>query len=269
MSSSDHPDPAPNDASVDFDDVSSATFDALEEVLDDVRERHPNTPYLEYVDGWLTALICTRREITEDEWLPALFGCEAHELFASPAEQTRFMMNWLAREAQLRAALEAPVERLDDPRALAPAVFDWRGMVAALTDAQRAEILRDDQPPLALGQSWAAGFMIAVDTFAEEWTLPRDKEIARMMIDAVAAIKNLLPDDAGVPALNLYDENGAPSVSQARWDAYGDALWAVYDLYDFAQSMGPRVAPVRSVKIGRNDPCPCGSGKKYKKCHGA
>ena len=24
-----------------------------------------------------------------------------------------------------------------------------------------------------------------------------------------------------------------------------------------------------SPKIGRNDPCPCGSGKKYKKCHGA
>jgi len=23
-----------------------------------------------------------------------------------------------------------------------------------------------------------------------------------------------------------------------------------------------------SSKIGRNDPCPCGSGKKYKKCHG-
>jgi len=29
-------------------------------------------------------------------------------------------------------------------------------------------------------------------------------------------------------------------------------------------------APVRSdAKVGRNDPCPCGSGKKYKKCHGA
>jgi uncharacterized protein YecA (UPF0149 family) len=26
-----------------------------------------------------------------------------------------------------------------------------------------------------------------------------------------------------------------------------------------------RAAP----KVGRNDPCPCGSGKKYKKCHGA
>jgi preprotein translocase subunit SecA len=21
--------------------------------------------------------------------------------------------------------------------------------------------------------------------------------------------------------------------------------------------------------VGRNDPCPCGSGRKYKKCHGA
>src|SRR2546425_486222 len=34
-----------------------------------------------------------------------------------------------------------------------------------------------------------------------------------------------------------------------------------------AQAEAPR--PVRTgAKIGRNDPCPCGSGKKYKKCHG-
>ena len=26
--------------------------------------------------------------------------------------------------------------------------------------------------------------------------------------------------------------------------------------------------PVKKQKIGRNDPCPCGSGKKYKQCHG-
>ena len=31
-----------------------------------------------------------------------------------------------------------------------------------------------------------------------------------------------------------------------------------------------RQEPVRvGPKVGRNDPCPCGSGKKYKKCHGA
>jgi preprotein translocase subunit SecA len=31
---------------------------------------------------------------------------------------------------------------------------------------------------------------------------------------------------------------------------------------------GPAPAPVAAGKIGRNDPCYCGSGKKYKKCHG-
>jgi len=32
----------------------------------------------------------------------------------------------------------------------------------------------------------------------------------------------------------------------------------------------PKVQPIRvGEKVGRNDPCPCGSGKKYKNCHGA
>jgi preprotein translocase subunit SecA len=38
-----------------------------------------------------------------------------------------------------------------------------------------------------------------------------------------------------------------------------------------AAQPAPRREPVvaQEVKVGRNDPCPCGSGKKYKKCHGA
>jgi preprotein translocase subunit SecA len=34
-------------------------------------------------------------------------------------------------------------------------------------------------------------------------------------------------------------------------------------------AVGP-IAPLRreGEKVGRNDPCPCGSGKKYKRCHG-
>jgi len=32
----------------------------------------------------------------------------------------------------------------------------------------------------------------------------------------------------------------------------------------------PKVEPIKSkAEPGRNDPCPCGSGKKFKKCHGA
>jgi preprotein translocase subunit SecA len=40
-----------------------------------------------------------------------------------------------------------------------------------------------------------------------------------------------------------------------------------------AETQGEGAAKVKqivreAVKVGRNDPCPCGSGKKYKKCCG-
>ncbi|GAB5379134.1 MAG: preprotein translocase subunit SecA [Aliiglaciecola sp.] len=34
------------------------------------------------------------------------------------------------------------------------------------------------------------------------------------------------------------------------------------------QAAGPKTAVREGPKVGRNDPCPCGSGKKYKQCHG-
>jgi len=41
-------------------------------------------------------------------------------------------------------------------------------------------------------------------------------------------------------------------------------------LHDVWHAIGPRVETVRVAdKTGRNDPCPCGSGKKFKKCCGA
>ena len=41
-----------------------------------------------------------------------------------------------------------------------------------------------------------------------------------------------------------------------------------------AEARGGMTGEVQTVrregrKVGRNDPCPCGSGKKYKRCHGA
>jgi len=42
-----------------------------------------------------------------------------------------------------------------------------------------------------------------------------------------------------------------------------------------AEASGPSAAPaprpakaVKGAQVGRNDPCPCGSGKKYKQCCG-
>jgi hypothetical protein len=52
------------------------------------------------------------------------------------------------------------------------------------------------------------------------------------------------------------------------WDCYADPEeddW-VPDADDFAPEVDSAPVPLRAIKIGRNDPCPCGSGKKYKKC---
>lgn len=45
----------------------------------------------------------------------------------------------------------------------------------------------------------------------------------------------------------------------------------VIDLADIARVDRLRVATVRrdAPKVGRNDPCPCGSGRKFKHCHGS
>jgi SWIM/SEC-C metal-binding protein len=40
------------------------------------------------------------------------------------------------------------------------------------------------------------------------------------------------------------------------------------DISDLEKLLNPQ-KPAISKKVGRNDPCPCGSGKKYKKCCGS
>ena len=99
---------------------------------------------------------------------------------------------------------------------------------------------------------------------------PRDKEAAQWLDDALDSIVALTEDDTGKPEVCMYnDEDGPPSTSQARVEAFGEAIWAVYDLRQLWKSMGPRVETLRKApEPGRNDPCHCGSGKKYKKCHG-
>ena len=80
----------------------------------------------------------------------------------------------------------------------------------------------------------------------------------------------LTEDDTGKPEVSMYSDDGAPTTSTARVDAFVAAIWAVYDLRQLWKSLGPRVESLRKApEPGRNDPCTCGSGKKYKKCCGA
>jgi uncharacterized protein YecA (UPF0149 family) len=43
-------------------------------------------------------------------------------------------------------------------------------------------------------------------------------------------------------------------------------MWCVFEIADITRPNRPVMR--ETPKIGRNDPCPCGSGRKYKVCHG-
>lgn len=251
-------------------------FEALDNILDDLRNRMDEVPQWEFCEGFMAALICCRRPIEASEYFGALMGSDESgqfgpALFASQEQYEQFLALWNRRWNEVAAALDAPVESLDDERAYAPEVVDVRGAVAAMSEEERAamqeELANEELPSFA--QVWALGFMYVVESWPEEWTPPRDKEAAGWLEDALERMVVMTEDDTGEPSISMFGEDSPPSVSQDRLNAYGEAIWAVYDLRDLWKSIGPRVEQVvKGEQPGRNDACPCGSGKKYKKCCG-
>ena len=243
-------------------------FDALDDILDDLRSRHDETPQWEFCEGFLAALVCCRRRIEAQEWLPVLLGLDEGGSFANDAQRETFLSLWQRRTEEVRLALDTEIKALDEDKAYAPEVMDVRGAIASLSEQERAEIEGEEIPSFA--QVWALGFMYAIESWSEEWEAPKDKDAAQWHDHSLQAIVALTEDDSDEPTLSALSEDGPPSVSEQRLNAYGEALWAVYDLREIWRGIGPRVQQViREDTPGRNDPCSCGSGKKYKKCCGA
>jgi hypothetical protein len=82
------------------------------------------------------------------------------------------------------------------------------------------------------------------------------------------------PSEAFKPTLTTKEPLG-PMLRKLKKEAYlmTDILNGKTPLTDIPQPSTVSPSPVAdnpwaNQKIGRNDPCPCGSGLKYKKCHG-
>ena len=249
-------------------------FDEIDAILDEMRARYDETPQWEFCEGFLAALVCCRRTIAPEEYLDVLLAVSevddvtAEGSFADVAQRQRFMEIWNQRWQEVQTALDAPIESLEDEAAYHPEVMDVRGTVAQLSEAERAELANESLP--AFGQVWALGFMFAVEAWPEEWTAPRDKKAAQWLDASLQVLVAMTEDDQGAPEVSPFSDDAPPSMSIARLNAFADAVWAVYDLRELWKSIGPRVEMVhRADTPGRNDPCSCGSGKKYKKCCGA
>lgn len=248
--------------------LTSEDFDTLDDILDDLRTRHDETPQWEFCEGFLAALACCRRRIPDDEWLAVLLGLDDGASFADDAQRQRFLDLWSRRTAEVVTALDTDIKALDEDAAYAPEVMDVRGALASLPPEERVDIEGEDIPSFA--QVWALGFMFAIESWPEEWEAPKDKEAAKWHDSSLEAIVALTEDDNDEATLSAFGEDAPPSVSENRLNAYAEALWAVYDLREIWRSIGPRVQQViKGDTPGRNDPCACGSGKKFKKCCGA
>ena len=205
------------------------------------------------LDGYLAGVLVQPRVVAMDEWLPPVFDLEGRAL------PTDVDAAWLARCRTLieRRALGLNAAISEDGW-FDPLVVDTdRAPPASEYDPVQSPISRALLP-------WAAGFHWAQACLPELGDLPDDA-----IGSALARIYRHLPaetdEDRGVVAL-LDREHPLATLDEA----VEDLVLATVDLWDLTHRQRFHVQTIRreAPKVGRNDPCPCGSGRKFKSCHG-
>ena len=76
--------------------METEAFDELDAILDDLRSRYDETPQWEFCEGFMAAVICSRRLISVDEYLAVLLGLPT-EAQAGEAPDDFDAAHWFAR----------------------------------------------------------------------------------------------------------------------------------------------------------------------------
>ncbi|MEO9068886.1 MAG: UPF0149 family protein, partial [Caldimonas sp.] len=259
-------------------DLSDAEFVELDDLLAAIPE--PLEPLdAVMLDGFLCGVIVQPRLIDADAWLPFVFDAGGHrwgEAEPSP-EQSRARALVLRRHAALNRSiaefggfdpfvLEPMAAEDESVDAVADGVADDVTDAADVTPIVTDRVAASPTDPIADALlPWVAGFEQALHAFPE---------LADMDEPAVATtlarLFRFLPetsDDGRNIAAVLASERPLTSID----DAIAEIVGCVAELYDLTEPLRYKVEPVRrdTPKVGRNDPCPCGSGRKFKQCHGA
>lgn len=245
-------------------DLSDAEFAELDDLLADTPE--PLDPLdVVMLDGFLCGVLVQPVLIEPAQWLPVVFDLDGRPLPANadPA--------WLARCTELILRRQAALNRAMvedgwfDPLVLEPddeAPESPEGSAAAAPPVD--DPLADLSPVSRALMPWVAGFQFATDHFPALLELPDDAVSL-----AVARLFRHLPaqTDEEREVVATLDRDFPLRDLDA---AIEDLVVAVADLADLTRDARYRVETVSrdGPKLGRNDPCHCGSGKKFKHCHG-
>ncbi|MBL8613183.1 MAG: SEC-C domain-containing protein [Myxococcales bacterium] len=176
-----------------------------------------------------------------------------HALVVAPAT--------VAPPAWLDLVFPGGADTLGDPKSVVAALRQLHGEIAAAVD--RGQIIGPAAHEVARSQSFAAGYLAGAKL------VPAWREHARAW-EHVAWAAFLCGEVASIaPATlrSLEKKGGADVGAYLREGLAGWILDARDDFHPRATLADVADAPApRAARVGRNDPCPCGSGKKYKRC---
>ena len=202
---------------------------------------------LEQLDGFLSALICCPDLVPPSEYLPEIWGDD------------------VVLEDRLPAK---PV--LEDFLSLI--MRHWNAIVDTLqSDDVYMPLLLEDENGDWHANDWATGFLRGMNLRKEHWAeLLDDEKHGGSLVPIFALAHEHSPD----PAMRPYKE---PVSAELRETLIVGAAAGMNKIYHYFEAqrllendpLGNMTTFRRAMpKIGRNEPCPCGSGKKFKHCCG-
>jgi uncharacterized protein len=224
--------------------LTDAEYDRLTDILDSFSDE--NAMNLEELDGFIAALVSGPSRIQPTEYLPKIWGgAMPAEVFSNQQEQREFSDLVARHHDAIAHTLQSgdvflPV-LLEDEQGVTPA-NDWahgflRGMELRRRDW--GELLGDDEHGGWLVPIFALAHEHNPDPTMRPYKEPMDAERRERLIIGVAA---------GVTAIYQH------------FEPHRQGFTSLFNENATFRRAGP--------KVGRSDPCPCGSGKKFKQCCG-
>jgi uncharacterized protein len=212
--------------------VTGAELDALDDYLSSERSP-PESMMLSDLDGFLTAIAIGPELVKPSEWLPVVWGGE-EPVFADEAEMKTVIGGILSR---------------------------YNEILLTIADRTFEPILWSRADGTIIASDWAEGFLQATGLRAKAWdTLLKDDDHGKLLFPILA----LCGDENGDSLLKIAPEDEDEIMAEAGTLIPVCAL-AIADFWK-QRGLGPRAQS--TAKPGQNEPCPCGSGRKFKNCCG-
>lgn len=205
----------------------------LMELLD-ARSEAYNTMRCDEVQGFMMALLSGPDALNPTNWLPEILGEES--LFDAK-ERTEIERLVMAMAADMRMKLNEKI---------LPDLWFY-----------------EDEAGNPDFYTWCNAYLYALDIVPTDWFEAVDQEEFEDLFYPIMALGGIYDDEEdGEVILHLNEKE----LTQLE----SDLPHVLLDIYWYWQAIINKPQTVRreGEKVGRNDPCPCGSGKKYKACCG-